>query len=153
MFAQSESSSNKKTSIRSLLMQHSKFSGHFLLDTPRLHPLRDEDRDESHLNLQTKIIAIDINTVTIAGQARQFLLIKDISDIIDRERIIMQAEFSLKLTASLCHEVMNPLNCIISVSEILLMQSSMPKPKSLTVEERQKSNKQSTLFQTLCCSA
>jgi len=66
----------------------------------------------------------------------------------------MQAEFSQKLTASLCHEIMTPLNCIINVSEILLMQSMMLQPKSLTRrQERKQTKKQNRFLHSLLSSA
>ena len=98
-----------------------------------------------------KIITLDISTVIIHGEARQILMFKDISDIIFKEQNTMQAEFSQKLTASLCHEIMTPLNCIIHVSDILLMQHSMP--SRLNRKEKKKSKRQYKFIHSLASSA
>ena len=39
---------------------------------------------------------------------------------------MLKHNFSQQLIASLCHEVMTPLNCIVNVSEILMMDSLRP---------------------------
>ena len=91
--------------------------------------------------------------MVVDEKPNQILIVKDISDIIVKERQTMQAEFSQKLTASLCHEIMTPLNCIINVSEILLMQSMMLKPKSLTSKEKKQLKKQYRFIHSLASSA
>ena len=49
----------------------------------------------------------------------QVVLINDISDFLKNQHSKMKSNFTKQLTATLCHEVMTPLNCIINISDIL----------------------------------
>lgn len=53
----------------------------------------------------------------------QVFLINDISDFLKNQHSKMKSNFSKQLTATLCHEVMTPLNCIINISDILKLSS------------------------------
>ena len=64
----------------------------------------------------------------IDGQSVQVVTVSDISNAIMCEKLTLKDNFSQKLAASLCHEVMSPLNSILNVSEILLVQQILDQP-------------------------
>ena len=97
------------------------------------------------------MITIDISTFTVSGQARQIIIVNDITLVIQNMRSIMQAQFSQKLTASLCHEIMTPLNQIINISDILKMQSAIA--TSLNAQQRNMNKKQYKFIKSLTSSA
>ena len=51
----------------------------------------------------------------------QVFVVNDITEHLENEKIKMKHNFSKQLTATLCHEIKTPLNCIINSSDFLLM--------------------------------
>lgn len=72
----------------------------------------------------TKTIKVEIRRILIQGTYKQIFVLNDISKIVKSEKTKMKTNFSQQLTASLCHEVMTPLNCIVNVADILLAEVS-----------------------------
>lgn len=70
-----------------------------------------------------RIIKVEIKRIKLDGKFRQIFLINDISQFFKNQRSKLKHNFSQQLTASLCHEIMTPLNVIINISDMLLLQS------------------------------
>lgn len=93
----------------------------------------------------TKTIKVEIRRILIQGTYKQIFVLNDISKIVKSEKTKMKTNFSQQLTASLCHEVMTPLNCIVNVAEILLAEVSMATSIN-SVEQALREAKQRKLY-------
>lgn len=77
------------------------------------------------------VFKIQINSGVTNDKNWQALTICDISQSVSKEKISLQQNFSQQLVSSLCHEVMTPMNCIINLSEICIMNASMVQSLSI----------------------
>ena len=72
----------------------------------KLHQLRERN----------KIVLLQIKQYQLEDSIRQVITLSDITTFAKGQQSLLKQNFSLQLTASLCHEVMNPLNSIVNLS-------------------------------------
>ena len=65
------------------------------------------------------MIEIEIQDIRFMEQDSHILLIKNISQLLKSEQQKNESKYQEMLTATFSHELMNPLNSIINLSEIV----------------------------------
>ena len=66
-----------------------------------------------------KTVKLEIKRLKINEMVKYVFVVNDISSYLDNQKARLKDNFSKQLTATFCHEVMTPLNCIINISEFL----------------------------------
>ena len=81
-----------------------------------------------------KVIKVEVKRVKIENDFIQMFMVTDLSAIYKNQKSKMKKNFTQQLTASLCHEVMTPLNCIINITDILLFMALSNKEDKQKIE-------------------
>ena len=62
-------------------------------------------------------VEIQISQVDYMGREARLVLIRNVNYIVEHSKLQQQASYESKLTNTLSHELLTPLNCIINMSE------------------------------------
>ena len=62
---------------------------------------------------------IEVKTVKIGGNDNHIIIVNEISQIWQNQSNRLRKKFTRQLTASICHEIMNPINKVLISAEVL----------------------------------
>jgi signal transduction histidine kinase len=68
------------------------------------------------------IVEIQIKVLSFLGTESRLVLIRNVNYIIEQQKLQTRASYDRKLTNTLSHELLTPLNCIVNLSEHLKVQ-------------------------------
>ena len=124
----SDSDLNSFVSLSSLAKRFANYEGYFQAVPALLSP--DADTSEIYKDLKRSqdkrlILKVQIKRVEMRKHVfSQVIMVNDISELVNSQKSKLKGTYSKQLTASLCHEVLTPLNCINNTSTILGETSS-----------------------------
>ena len=62
--------------------------------------------------------------LSFMGKESRLVLLRNVDYIIEQQKLQMESVYNRKLTNSLSHELLTPLNCIVNLSEDLLAKQT-----------------------------
>ena len=65
------------------------------------------------------IIEIQVKVLKFMGVFSRLVILRNVNYVIEQEKLQTRAIYDRKLTNTLSHELLTPLNCIINLSEYL----------------------------------
>ena len=69
------------------------------------------------------MIEIQVTELSFLGVASRLVLIRNVDFVIEQQKLQTRAMYERKLTNTLSHELLTPLNCIINLSEPLMEET------------------------------
>ena len=69
------------------------------------------------------MVEIQITKLQFQGVESRLILIRNVNYVLEQQQLKTRAEYDRRLTDTLSHELLTPLNCIINMSEPLMLDA------------------------------
>ena len=71
---------------------------------------------------------VHLKMLTFMGKSTQLVLLRNVRQIVEQQRLASQSLYERKLTNTISHELLTPLNCLLNLSRQQLAEQAKKHP-------------------------